>query len=448
MSKLPTPLEYQKKGVDFLVRGKNQLLLADEMGLGKTPQLIWAAKDIGAERIHVVCPAVAKFNWQKEFLKFSNGKYQAEVAGDGHNHWNRPVIVTSFEYAAKYLHKYVQYRRDLLIVDEAHYLKEPTSQRTKRILGARGLIHNARRSWFATGTPAPNHAGELWVFLYTFGLTKLSYDGFISRYCTSHRTGGRYSRIQITGTDTKHSHELKNIFRGQYLRRLAKDELDLPPLIHNPYYVEPDQDSEILKHFPDLKDKIKGEFELLKENLDFATNVSDEKLLNALSLMSQSIMSLRRYHGLKKVAPVANLIRSELQAQEYKKIIIFGIHKDVLTYLKRTLDYEFKPLMITGETPAAERQQIVERFQEDDECRVFIGNIHAAGTAITLTAANQVGFIEQDWVPGNNAQAAKRAHRIGQKLPVFTRHFAIRNSIDEKITAALTRKINEIATFI
>lgn len=438
--------DYQKKDIEWLAT-KRQAFLGHEMGLGKTAILIKAAQKIRAHKILIVCPAVGKYNWQNEYRKF--GSEYADVL-----EVDKPLKfaknICSYEFAKKHLHKLNKTKWDLLIVDEAHYLKEPTSQRAKIILGNirnRGLIHNAGRSWFASGTPCPNHAGELWVFLFTFGLTKISYDGFVARYCNSHRDGNHYARIQITGSNTKHTPELKNIFKGQYIRRLAEDELNLPPLVHNPYYIKGDDDSSILQIFPDLKDKIKEELELLKENIDFNPDVSDHKLLSALMLMSRSIMSLRRYHGLRKVKPVAELITQELLSQEYKKIIVFGIHKDVLKYLKQSL-MQFKPLLITGDTPAMERQRIVDRFQTDESVGVLIGNIHAAGTAITLTAANQVLFIEQDWVPGNNAQAAKRAHRIGQTLPVFVRHIAIKNSIDEKITAALTRKIKEISTFI
>lgn len=439
------PHKYQLEGVEFLTTGSHQKLLADEMGLGKTPQLIWAAQKIKAHSILVVCPSIAKYNWQKEFSKFAGN--HADVLETGQS-IKYAVNICSFEYAKKHVHVLKKIGFDLLIVDEAHYLKEPTSGRAKGILGTRGLIHHATRSWFATGTPAPNNASEIWVFLYTFGLTKLSYDGFTARYCNSHRTSGKYSRIQITGSNTRHTPELKALLKQCSLRRLKKDVLDLPPISHNTYLIKGDDDSSLLRLFPDLKDKIENEFAELKEKLNFEYDISEEKLLGALSLMSPSIMSLRRYHGLKKVVPVAELIRSELLAKEYKKIFLFGIHTDVLKYLKLSIGSEFKPLLITGETPPIERQRIIDRFQEDDSVQVLIGNIQAAGTAITATAANQVGFIEQDWVPGNNAQAADRVHRFGQKLPVTVRHFAIANSIDEKITATLTRKTKEISTFI
>ena len=441
-----TPLfEFQKHGSLFLQLNKFAML-ADEMGVGKTPQAIDASRSL--EDVLVICPSVAKYNWQKEFIKFAD---RPATVIEGKPVGRPPdTCVATFEHVTRHLDWYWQKRWAVIKVDEAHYLKNPDrleTGRTKSILGSNGLIHNTERLWALTGTPAPNHAGEIWVWLYVFGYTTLSYEGFIARYCNSHVTGGRYGRVQITGSNTKHTPELKTILKRMSLRRLKKDVLDLPPLFHNTYYIEGDTDAAIFKAHPELKEKMREELLLLQNRLDFSYDVSDDKLLNVLSLMSQSVGSLRRYHGLKKVKPVADIIRNELLYQEYEKIIIFGIHTDVLELLAKELA-EFGVVMITGKTPAKFRQAYIDEFQTNSATQIFIGNINAAGVSITLTAANQVAFIEQDWVPGNNRQAADRAHRYGQSQAVTCRHFAIRNSVDEKITATLTRKIQELSTFI
>jgi len=91
-------------------------------------------------------------------------------------------------------------------------------------------------------------------------------------------------------------------------------------------------------------------------------------------------------------------------------------------------------------TSAAKRQQAIDAFQSDEKCRVFVGNIQAAGTNITLTAADQVVFIEEDYVPGNNSQAYSRANRIGQKNALNVRYARLENGIDQKINEILLRK--------
>lgn len=440
----PKLFPFQKEGSLFL-QSKRYALLADEMGLGKTPQAIDACKKL--KKVLVVCPSVAKYNWQTEFLKFDSRL--AFVAGDGMTYENKPLTICSFNYLTDYLDRYRKNKYDVVIVDEAHYLKEPKAHRAKAVLGSQGILHCTTRLWTLTGTPAPNHAGELWVLLYTFGFTKLSYEGFIARYCNSHHVGNHYGRIQISGSNTKHTPELKALLKKFSLRRLKRDVMDLPPMFHNTYYIEGDK-SDVLKFRPDLKTKLADELNSLCERLNFnLDSVNDDRLLAVLSLMSQSISSLRRYHGLTKIRPVAEMVRQELQAKEYKKIIIFGIHTDVLETLERSfLQSKFKVLLITGQTHPKKRFEMQNQFQDDPETQIIIGNIQAAGTNLTLTAASQVLFIEQDWVPGNNKQAADRAHRFGQKETVTVRHIAIKDSIDSKITATLTRKIQEISTFI
>jgi SNF2 family DNA or RNA helicase len=94
----------------------------------------------------------------------------------------------------------------------------------------------------------------------------------------------------------------------------------------------------------------------------------------------------------------------------------------------------------TGDTPKAERQTAVEKFQNDPKTHIFVGNIHAAGTAITLHSASDVLFVEIDWVNDNNMQAYDRCHRIGQLYPVSGRALFIPDSVDEKVFGIARRK--------
>lgn len=438
---------YQKIGVDFLSQ-RRFALLADEMGLGKTAQAILGAKAVNAKNILVICPASARINWQREFWKF--GKDNSTIAlsaSSSFYNWGR--VIMSFDHATRYVNLYKQIDWDLIIVDETHFLKEPTAKRTKAVFGIEGLLHHTKRMWLLSGTPAPNHAGEIWIMLYTFGLTKLSYNGFTARYCNSHHVGGsRYSRIQITGSNTKHTPELKEILKKFMIRRFKKDVLpDLPPIFHSIHYIQ-DDGKDPFDRLPHLRDKLQGELDRLKEALDFDMGaVSNEKLLATLKIMSQSVSSLRRYHGLKKIVPIAELVKQELDLALYDKIVIFGIHTDVLESLKSLL-HKFNPVAITGKVLMYKRQQAVDTFQKDPLCKIFMGNIQAAGVALTLHAANQGLFIEQDWVPGNNAQASMRIHRIGQTKPVTIRHACIADSFDDRVTQILTRKIQELQTFL
>ncbi len=419
---------------------KNQALLAHEMGVGKTYIAIEAFLKAKCKRVLIVCPAVAKVNWQKELEKYAGIKAQILETID--DFFLTDVAICSFNYAASYGASFPA-NWDLIIIDEAHFLKNPESQRAKTIVGSQGLIHKTKKFWALTGTPAPNHAGETWVWLYVFGLTKMSYEGFINKYCQVHQVGGFYGRMQISGTNTKNSPELKSLLKRFSIRRLKKDVLDLPPMTHNTYYIEGASDESVFAKNPELKEKLELELQLLKEKLDITVDFGNT--LSALNLLSQSVSSLRRYHGFKKLPETAKLIDFELKNEMYNKIIVFGIHTDILKELYKKLS-KYNPAMIIGATK--DKQSQVDKFQTDNTCKIFLGNILAAGTAITLTAASEVIFIERDWVPGNNQQAADRAHRIGQTSSVNCRHIVISNSIDEKISETIVRKLKEISTFI
>jgi SNF2 family DNA or RNA helicase len=140
-------------------------------------------------------------------------------------------------------------------------------------------------------------------------------------------------------------------------------------------------------------------------------------------------------------------VAQELEDGQYQKIVIFGIHRDVIEGLRSSLK-AFDAVTLYGGTDPKTRQKNIDRFQNNPKCRVFIGNIKACGTAITLTAADQVLFVEEEWTPADNAQAAMRVHRIGQSKPVSVRITRLPDSLDQKIGGVLARKTREIAELL
>jgi SWI/SNF-related matrix-associated actin-dependent regulator of chromatin subfamily A-like protein 1 len=191
----------------------------------------------------------------------------------------------------------------------------------------------------------------------------------------------------------------------------------------------------------ELFEKLRKETEILdtiNERLRFTKDG-----MKALEALASSVSTLRRYVGLQKVEPVAELVASELKSKAYEKVVIFAIHRDVIEGLRIKLS-KFKPVTLYGGTVPESRQRNIDKFMNNPKTQVFIGNIIACGTAITLTSAHQVIFLEQDWVPGNNAQAAMRCHRIGQQHPVAVRFIGLADSLDEKISRVLKRKTEDL----
>jgi SWI/SNF-related matrix-associated actin-dependent regulator 1 of chromatin subfamily A len=129
-----------------------------------------------------------------------------------------------------------------------------------------------------------------------------------------------------------------------------------------------------------------------------------------------------------------------------RKVLVFAHHADVIRGLLRHLG-EYSPVVLVGESKQKDREDAVNKFLLDPKCRVFIGNIQAAGTAITLVGpkckCSDVVFVESSWTPMDNAQAACRVHRIGQKDGVVARMLSAAGTVDDLINGLLVRKARD-----
>lgn len=445
---------YQIEGAQFL-NGKRYALLADEMGLGKTVQAIRGLMSVHAKRCLIISPSVARINWLREFEMWRDPqldqtpvtaliKLNDPIPDHGH-------VICSFDFVSNNVAKLTGHQWDILIVDEAHFLKSHDAKRTQSIMGINGVLRAAKRCWLLSGTPAPNHPGELWIMLYTFGVTKLKYDAFLNEYCVIRPTS---FGPKVVSAKRDKIPELRQLLSKIMLRRLKKDVMkQLPPIHYGHVNLSPGLvDVEILPSFAqyfmptdrrkELNQELQRQQQLL-ENVEANMKSNTNDKIQALSAISDSVSTLRRYIGLQKCEGAIELIKNELEANAYQKIVLFAIHRDVIETMRTGLR-KFGAVCLYGNTDPEKRQKNIDRFQNNPKCRVFIGNIHAAGTAITLTAAHHVTFIEQDWVPGNNAQAVMRCHRIGQENPVFVRFLLLDGTLDAKIGYILKRKTSDL----
>ena len=449
MNDSPKLYDYQREAVEWLKDRKTGLLALD-MGLGKSGIALSAAMTSGVKSILVISPAIAVGNWENEFRKW-------QVASIPHK-------VVSYNEAVKLSQSWSKDlsserdKYDLLIIDEAHFLKNKDAQRTKAILGVRGIVHQVKRTWALTGTPAPNHPGELWPILFTFGGTKLNYLAFVEKFCAVKiiRLPNR-TITNIAGTNLRRSDELRSLLiQHMYRKTLSEVSIQLPAISYETITIpggSVDWEGEkAWANYAVPSDRSKELFAILERERDVLKHVmeftlGDDNRAKALDSLDQGVSNLRRYIGLQKVEPIVTLVSDELDAGLYKKIVIFAHHVSVIDNLVRALS-KYNALPIYGKTSPKTRQDNIEKFTRFSSYKVLVCNIQTAATAINLTASNQVLFVEQDWVPANNAQAAKRCHRIGQDKPVFVRFAAIDGSIDHQITETLRRKTKEIASFI
>ena len=412
----PTLHPFQVVGARFLAERRGALL-ADAMRLGKTGQAIEACRMVGAKRVLVVCPAIARTHWHRDW---------AQWWPDG-----PAPVVWSYDEARRHRNGAPPPgdRIDALILDEVHYCKNPTASRTRAVLGKGGLVHYARRTWCLSGTPAPNHAGELWPLLRAFGLTALGYWAFVERYCRMDPWGG------IKGTRKDTLPELRERMAPILLRRTkAEVAPELPAAEVTPWYVD--------GQVPALS----GLSEEAQAILAALEGVPSEERGAFLERHARHLAQLRIWTAMAKVPMVAGAICDEMEAGEYDRLVVFGYHREPMAALQEALfQADIYGLSIHGGTSRSARDYALDAFASPaEQPRVLLAQTIAAGTAIDLSAAHQGILLERDWVPGNNAQAIERMGGWKQTQPVTVRDAVLPGSIDETVAAVVTRKTNEL----
>ncbi len=438
-------LPYQLSGIRFAL-GARGTLIADEMGLGKTVQAIGVINaSPGAYHVLIVCPAGLKLNWHselREWLVPSESK----------------VEVVSYHQAEEFANEEERPPIDILIIDEAHYIKNPSSLRSQRI---EKIAAKAKRVLLLTGTPLENRPVELWPLLkivapkafdnpiHRFGNIspeqKKSHPGegpgfweFAKRYCDLKRSKpfGRKQRSAWDYSGSSNLDELRAKLRKTCMvRRLKKDVLAQLPAKRRQIILLPSK-AENCRLAELLQKRGMGAIPTEHNYNEFVALLTTDKVI------FEEYSRIRHEQALAKVDHCLRFIGDALD--ESAKIIVFAHHADVIEKLHMGIDAEFTEnaysVVVTGKTPQSERGAAVKAFQNDPICRVFIGSIGAAGVGITLTAASHVIFCELDPVPGRLSQAEDRAHRIGQKDMVLVQHLVSDGSLCARMAKIAVKK--------
>lgn len=376
---------FQITGAKFL-KERYHALLADEMGLGKTVTALAAVESLDLKNVLIVCPASVRSNWKQEIeecgLSISNFEiisYNAAAAGKS------PVD------------------RDAIILDEAHFLKTPDSQRTQAIFGnGTGLARFAKYKWCLTGTPVLNRPRELYPILKTLhhnGIAPYTtWEKFTQRYC-----GAFFDGYSINTKGASHIEELRARLRGFMLRRTKAEVLkELPSRIVSHPAIE--LSNEELAPVLSLEEEIGNREAYLSPTHEDYAQLGD-------------MTRLLKVTGVAKIPAVSRFILDILETEN--KVVVFARHRDVISGLEESLK-EKNPVHYHGGMNDQQKKGAVDRFVGDNGCSVFIGQIQAAGTGINglQKVCSNVVFAELDWVPGTMAQAIDRCHRIGQNASV------------------------------
>lgn len=307
----------------------------------------------------------------------------------------------------------------LLIVDEAQRFNNRESKRTKALFG---LAERFERTVFLSGTPMRNRPHDLYSILSRFA-------GETIGFRNEHQFGFRYCKgfIDSFGVPNykgaSNVEELFTAVKSKFMMRIEKKDVlrELPPKVEEIVFLADGETPTAVTNY---------EREFLREYSPSDT-VRDE------ITASPYVSTYRRMLGEAKVRPAYEFIRDLLELGD-ESILIFAEHIRTVEALEKLLK-KYKPLVVTGKTPAREKQAKVGLFQADAS-RVFLGNTQACGTGFTLTRATRVVHVEPSWVPADSDQASDRAHRIGQKHSVFVQYLVFKNSLDRTIVETAMKK--------
>jgi SNF2 family DNA or RNA helicase len=414
----PELFEYQNAGVDEMMFRRN-VLLADEQGLGKTLQVITYASIIPQlTKTIIICPASLKLNWAREFKKWADMDTFVVRTGKDRFPKDASTIIVNYDLLKSKIinDQLIDFRATLLVCDEAHYLKNAKTQRTKAV---GKLARVVPKKIFLTGTPLLNRPVELYPLIKMLAPHALTpyqdYRNYAYRFCNAYN-----SRWGLDVSGNSNVEELGVRLRATCMvRRLKKD---------------------VMKQLPDKTIQLIP-FELCKKTEKIIEreewfSIEDLKKYPERGSMGE-LAQIRHELAVAKIDESARYITDLLHSID--KVVIFAHHYDVINGIKDKLQ-EFNPVVITGKHAMKNRQQAVDDFQTKKDVRVFIGQIQAAGTGLTLTAASTVVFAETSWVPGEINQAIDRCHRIGQKDNVTAKFLVVEKSLDETMLKTIFDK--------
>jgi len=459
------------KALDVL-QTRRAVLLGHEPGLGKTLIALIMAAHLGARRILVVCPAVARLVWDKEVRFWLPGWADRLVIvrpGERPLDLSRrlaskhAICVLSYDLfgspeslSDKALNELLHgdARFDLAIFDEAHYLKSLGAQRTRQIYGPSGVAARASSVVLLSGTPAPNGAQELYTHLVTFwpdliqiqsrhGTRRpMTESEWTERVCVI-----RHSKFGPRYIGNRNAKMVRTALDQVMIRRTKREVLpELPPVTARDIPLDLDLSRTWAKLTPEtrrLHNRLATTFMQRRDN-DF--------VLRHLNLPpghpdQPAMSSLRRQLAEAKLSAAVEWAAPRLDNDLKAKFVFFGWHTDALERLHSVLA-AYSPVILTGDTNDRNRAIAIERFQNDARCRVFVGQIKACGTAVTLTAGTECVFLECAWTPGDNTQAICRLHRMGKKDNVLASFLYAPGTIDEIVMRVFRKKAADLREFI
>jgi hypothetical protein len=422
---------YQNEGLGwmgFLQRLSFGGCLADDMGVGKTAQvlaLLETRRELRAtgqvsNPSLVVVPKSLVFNWKDEAARFTPQLRVLDHTGmarEAHDLTDCDVVLTTYGTLRRDVLRLKQIPFDYVVLDEAQAVKNADTESSKAVRLLQG-----RHRLALSGTPVENHLGELWT------LFEFLNPGMLGAASAFKSVGGK-----MRNPDEGTRQVLAQALRPFILRR-TKEQVapELPPKSEQTVYCE--MESKQREVYEELRQHYRAS--LLKRIEVEGLAKSKIQVLEALLRLRQAACHPGLLDSKRKNDPSAKLdvLMEQLREvlDEGHKALVFSQFTSLLAIVRNRLDqlkisYEY----LDGATH--DRQACVERFQQDDTCRLFLISLKAGGLGLNLTAAEYIFILDPWWNPAVEAQAVDRAHRIGQTKPVFAYRLITKDTVEEKV---------------
>lgn len=452
------PFPHQLDGVRFGLN-KKRFLLCDDQGLGKTKQIIdlvgCLEKTESINKVLIICGVNSlKYNWQSEIETHSDeegwvlGTRYRKRTGKAYEGTNKDklddlnnlpdcrYLITNIETLramaekvskTKYKFPIAEKLKELcdkgiismIAFDECHKSKEPTSLQSRAMINVQAKYMVAM-----SGTPLMNKPLDLYFPLHWLGYEQHSFYQFKQHYCTLGGWGGS----EIIGY--KNLEEIRALMSKVMLRRLKTEVLDLPEKIRKIEYV--DMTPKQAQIYKEVYSGVMSELQQIKfANNPLSMMIRLRQATGWTGILSDTVQESAK---MDRMLQLVEEITSSGQ-----KVIIFSNWESMTSIAKQKLS-AYNPAYITGGIKTDDRMNEVTRFQTDENCKIIIGTIGAMGTGLTLTAAQNVIFLDSPWNMALKAQAEDRAHRIGTQGTVNVITLVCKNTIDERIEELVEKK--------
>ncbi|RYG04745.1 MAG: helicase SNF2 [Chitinophagaceae bacterium] len=412
-------------------------ILADDMGLGKTVQTLtymhYYLKKHGKLNAMVVCPTTLMFNWENEIKKFTPEiKYLIHHGGertrDKNMFLNTNIVITTYGTLRSDIKMIVDVPFDYVILDESQAIKNPSSKVTKA-----ACLLNTKNRLCLSGTPLQNNTFDIFAQMNFLNPGMLgSIEFFRQEFSIP---------IDKFGEPDRKDHLRKLLY--PFILRRTKEQVakDLPEKVETILYCEMEDEQRNIydAYRNDFRDKILG-------------TIEQQGIQRSQLTILQGLMKLRQIcdspailneqekfpnHSIK----LEEIGRELTENMGNHKALIFSQFLGMLALIRTKLtelgvDYEY----FDGSTTAVDREKAIQRFQNDDNCRVFLISLKAGGVGLNLTAADYVYIVDPWWNPAVEQQAIDRTHRIGQTKNIFAYRMICKDTIEDKILQLQERK--------